>query len=187
MLRLIYCTIILLTLCTLAFTQSANSSGMNGLGSSTVTCVDRDGDGYGTGPGCLGPDADDLDATVHTGAQAIAKYGTLAAFLTHLGYSPLRIWYIATTGNDSIPVCRAETRRRDWLSLPTFTPVGAHLLAGDMVIYRAGTYLEPGRFTPSISGTVQTNPSSPWLTLERRSRSILRRPARVTFDTSIWL
>src|SRR6185369_1851625 len=49
-------------------------SNLNGLGGSTLTCLDQDGDGYGVGPGCSGVDADDSDATVHTAAQGIAKY-----------------------------------------------------------------------------------------------------------------
>jgi hypothetical protein len=36
-------------------------------------------------PGCLGLDADDRDSTVHTGAQGIAKYGSLPLFLAKLG------------------------------------------------------------------------------------------------------
>jgi hypothetical protein len=31
-------------------------------------CVDRDGDGYGAGADCLGPDCDDSDRTIHPGA-----------------------------------------------------------------------------------------------------------------------
>jgi hypothetical protein len=150
--RLIYCTIILLALCLLAFTQSATFPGLNGLGSSTMTCVDRDGDGYGTGPGCTGPDADDLDATVRTGAQAISKYGTLSAFLAHQGYTPTRIWYIAKTGNDATCVSGGAPVG---IGSPcaTFFPVDTNLAAGDMVIYRTGTYLESGRFVPRVNGT----------------------------------
>ena len=69
--------------------------GQTGLGKSTLTCLDKDGDGYGVGAGCLGPDADDNDSSVHSGAQAISKYGTLAAFLSHRGYTPSHIWYLA--------------------------------------------------------------------------------------------
>ena len=46
----------------------------------------------------LGPDADDNDATVHTATQAIAKWGSMSAFLAHLGYSPGRILYVSPTG-----------------------------------------------------------------------------------------
>lgn len=31
-------------------------------------CIDRDGDGFGIGPGCRGPDCDDTDPTVYPGA-----------------------------------------------------------------------------------------------------------------------
>src|SRR6185369_15088472 len=82
----------------------------NGLGGSTLTCLDQDGDGYGVGPGCSGVDADDSDATVHTAAQGIAKYGTLSAFLSHLGYNPTNIWYLSPTGVDAstggVPNCK---------------------------------------------------------------------------------
>ena len=152
MFRLINCTLFLLAFCELIFAQSATFPGLNGLGASTLTCVDRDGDGYGTGPGCLGPDADDLDATIHTGPQAIAKYGTLTAFLGHLGYNPLRIWYIATNGNDTSCVSSGAPVGIGSPCL-TYTPVGTNLAAGDMVIYRGGTYLESSRFVPTVNGT----------------------------------
>jgi len=122
------------------FTFTLSPDGANGLGHSTITCIDVDGDGYGTGPGCLGPDADDNDASIHTGAQAIAKYGTLAAFINHLGYNPTRLWIISTTGNDS--TCAVGT-----LASPPSTPCASWLhvyqnglTAGDMVMYRGGTY-----------------------------------------------
>ena len=61
-----------------------------GLGASFITnvgaCLDKDGDGYGVGPACLGPDADDNDSTVHSANDVVAKYGSINAFLTHLGY-----------------------------------------------------------------------------------------------------
>ncbi len=124
----------------------------NGLGSSTFTCVDRDGDGYGTGPGCSGRDADDLDASVHTGSQFVTKWSTLSAGLTHLGYTPTRIWYIATNGNDGTCVSASSPVGIGSPCL-TFSPISSNLLAGDMVIYRSGTYTETSRFTPSISGS----------------------------------
>src|SRR5947208_713285 len=34
----------------------------------TGPCADNDGDGYGLGPGCLGPDCDDSNVEVHPGA-----------------------------------------------------------------------------------------------------------------------
>ena len=96
MLRLIYRAAISLLLCLTAFPQSATFPGQNGLGGSTLTCLDRDGDGYGTGPGCKGPDADDLDSAVHTGPQGITKYGSLSALINHLeGFTPSHIWYLA--------------------------------------------------------------------------------------------
>jgi chitodextrinase len=121
------------------------TSGPNGLGASTYTCLDRDGDGYGVGPGCLGPDADDTDPTVHSGAQALAKYGTLSAFLTHLGYTPQHIWYLAPAtatppGNDATGV-------RDDVTHPylTYATINGHVAAGDMIMLRNNWN---GRITP---------------------------------------
>lgn len=34
-------------------------------------CIDHDGDGYGEGPSCKGPDCDDYNGTIHPGAQEI--------------------------------------------------------------------------------------------------------------------
>ncbi len=134
------------------FKLTSDATPTNGLGPSTFTCVDRDGDGYGTGPGCTGPDADDLDTSVHTGSQFVTKWSTLSAGLTHLGYTPTRIWYIATTGNDGSCVSSSAPVGIGSPCL-TFSPISSNLLAGDMVIYRAGTYTETARFTPPISGS----------------------------------
>ncbi len=84
---------------------------LQGLGASTYTCVDRDGDGYGR-PGCTGPDADDTDSTLHTGAQGVTKYGTLTTFLSRLGYTPAHIYYLATAAGPSA----ASARKRALVS-----------------------------------------------------------------------
>lgn len=118
----------------------SSSSTYNGLGSSTLTCVDVDGDGYGVGPGCAGPDADDNDPTVQTAAQAIAKYGTLSAFLAHLGYTPNRIWYLSPTGNDVSGAVNSATQ-----PFLTYGEIGAKVAAGDMIMLRNAWN---GRITP---------------------------------------
>src|ERR1035437_4758632 len=80
----------------------SGQASIEGLGKSTVTCVDKDGDGYGTGAGCLGQDADDNDANVHTAAQAIAAYGGIHETYVRRGYSPSRYWLIdPTSGNNA--------------------------------------------------------------------------------------
>ena len=111
----------------------------SGLGSSTLTCLDLDGDGYGVGPGCMGPDADDQDGGVHTSAQFVAKWSTLALGLNHLGYNPANIWYIAATGNDG-------TGAVNNVALPFLTCCGggkANPSPGDAVLLRGGTYTGP--------------------------------------------
>ncbi len=41
----------------------------DGIPNNVDTCLDRDGDGYGEGPGCLGPDCNDLVATCTTDCE----------------------------------------------------------------------------------------------------------------------
>jgi hypothetical protein len=143
--RTILYAVFLSALCSgVAFSQTT------GLGHSTLTCIDKDGDGYGVGPGCIGPDADDFDATVWTGAQAIAKYGSLSAFLQHstgrtYSYSASRIWYIAGNGNDS--TCAVNNA-----SLPcaTFAHVRLSVSPNDVVMWRGGVYTE---YISAVGGT----------------------------------
>jgi chitodextrinase len=135
-----------------ATTQPGGGGGggiIGGLGGSTVTCIDRDGDGYGTGPGCLGPDADDLDATVHTEEQALAKWGSMTAFLAHLGYTPGNIWYISATGNDSTGVVNdIDHPFKNCCGTGQANPV-----AGDMIMFRGGDYSGTYFYPPSgVSG-----------------------------------
>jgi chitodextrinase len=132
-----------------------------GLGHSTFTCLDKDGDGYGVGPGCLGPDADDNDATVQTATQAIAKYGSMAAFLTHLGYNPNNIYYISAATNT--PPGSDSNTCKNSVSTPcaTFGHVRTLLHAGDMVMWRgAGTQAAPGYSETlfPIGGSSTTSP-----------------------------
>jgi hypothetical protein len=116
-----------------------------GLGKSTITCLDKDGDGYGVGPGCLGPDADDNDSSIQTGVQAIAKWGTLAAFLSHRGYNPTHIWYMAPATasancQSSIGSCvgNDSTGVEDDINHPflTWHAIQARVAAGHMVMMR---------------------------------------------------
>jgi Right handed beta helix region len=118
----------------------ASAYAQSGLGKSTFTCVDKDGDGYGMGPGCSGPDADDNDASVSTAAQAIAKYGTLKAFLAHLGYSPNNIFYMATNGNDNTGVANDPTHPFQTWAKMNLLMSQKSLKAGDMIMFRAGTW-----------------------------------------------
>lgn len=221
---------------TQAFTLTITSPGTNGLGGSSFFCVDRDGDGSGTGPiklgpftdlvsdgsnalkvtsashsfvagdvgrvititsgtsftlawylissvsagaailtqpggfpasvggtsltgghwviyGCTGPDADDLDYAVQTGAQALTKWGTMQAFLTHLGYAPIRIWLLDASGSPTASSCTPATFSACVAAPRSAVPTG--ITAGDMLMLRANENI---RITlAGINGTM-SNP-----------------------------
>jgi hypothetical protein len=73
----------ILTICTNSTTPAGiftieviESPGQGGEHSTSGTltiggCIDADGDGYGVGPGCTGPDCDDNDDTVYPGATEL--------------------------------------------------------------------------------------------------------------------
>jgi protein-disulfide isomerase len=103
----------------------------NGLGASTSTCLDQDGDGYGVGPGCGGPDSDDSDPAIHTGGEAIAKYGSLNAFLNHLGYDPTRIWFMDLAGNDATGIVNDLAH-----PFKTYGAIAGQVAPGDMIMLR---------------------------------------------------
>jgi hypothetical protein len=132
--------------------------GVFGKGNTTLTCIDFDGDGYGTGPGCLGPDADDGDPSVHSVADWKAKYGTLNAFLTHLGYSGmLRYWFISPTGNDS--ACAPGTSAEAILNpCATIFHIRKLLQPGDVVVFRGGTYTGDAGWTYLVKSGTVANP-----------------------------
>ena len=148
---------------TLLLLASGLACAQQGLGhsiiNSTGPCLDVDGDGYGVGAGCLGPDADDNDATVHSGSQAIAKYGSINAFLVHLGYqsatSPAPVYCISTTGNDATGArsTNADTACAHpyltWYpgAYTVFQPAGVPAI----ILFRSGTYA--GSINPNMGGT----------------------------------
>lgn len=146
----------------------------SGMGASTIQCLDKDGDTYG--PGCAaGVDADDKDPSVNTTATALAKYTTAAASYAHLGtitgdtnyYSGSggtgiqRYWVLAPSGgNDG--TCTSHT----FLASPdptavtacaTLNHVAAAVVAGDMVIFRGGTYT-PGIAQQWVTSGTAANP-----------------------------
>lgn len=115
---------------------------VHGLGNSTLTCLDVDGDGYGVGPSCTGPDADDFDATVNTAAQGIAKYGSLTAFITHLGYTTSgKFWCMSPSGNNSTGAANIDAATacaNPYLNYDgTPSNVYANISPGDIVLMRA--------------------------------------------------
>ena len=127
----------------------------------TATVIDTDCDGYGVSS-TLGPDADDSDPAVNTAASMIAKYDPVnrdpfAALQTFLplrrGYHPLHYVFIAPNGEDS--TCAANN-----INLPcaTFAKANALAVAGDAVVWRAGTY----SYTSPLSGKSGT-PAHPMI------------------------
>ena len=113
-----------------------------GRGCTTAYHIDWDCDGYGVGtdprdPNPLfGPDADDNDATVNTAASVIAKYRTIADFLTHLGYPTNRIWYISNSGDDRTGKGSADRPYATWCGVVRAQDNGA----GGTVLFRQGAY-----------------------------------------------
>ena len=128
----------------LLFTASIYAQ--TGLGHSTLTCLDKDGDGYGVGPGCLGPDADDTDATVHSPTDVISKYGSMNAFLAHIGYqstgSPATVWCISPTGNNSSGASSTNADTACTKPFLSWSGVSGSLSTPYIVIFRQGTYTQ---------------------------------------------
>ena len=123
-----------------------------GPGCTTATMIDWDCDGYGPGSP-LGPDADDTDPTVHTSDEMLAKWGTLAKFLSTVkGYNPKHIWYISPSGNDH---CSAND---DAKPCRTFAAAYSKSSAGDAIVARAGTYLTNHNFSIGRGGTSAAHP-----------------------------
>jgi hypothetical protein len=117
-----------------------------GIGCTTVYHIDKDCDGYGIGPTTIttdpnplfGPDADDNDPTVNTSASVIANYGTINAFLTHLGYPTNRVFYIDPTHGVDASGCGTAASPCQYFS---YSAIGTALNdgKGGTVLYRAST------------------------------------------------
>ena len=141
----------------LLFTTSIYAQ--NGLGHSTLTCLDKDGDGYGVGPGCLGPDADDTDATVHARLDVIAKYGSMNAFLSHIGYqstsSPATVWCISPTGNNSTGASSTNADAACTKPYLTWGGVSGNLSTPYIVIFRQGTYTQQISYATAGTSSAQ--------------------------------
>ena len=154
-----------------------------GKGCTTAYHIDKDCDGYGIGPTdptpgfvtdpnpLFGPDADDNDATVNTPASVLAKYGTVAAFLTHLGYPTNRIYYIDPTNG-------TDNNRRSCSAVHPCQTFGAvsgvlHDQNGGTVLYRASTstgikFGTGPQYNPSAS-----SPASPVVIMAYPGESVI--------------
>lgn len=114
-----------------------------GLGASTYTCYDPDGDGYGKGETCTGADSDPFDNTVWNATQALAKYTTLDNYYARMGYAPVRKWFLAPStatppGNNATCVVNDETKPcLNYLS-GSGSPAWNTQASGDALILRDG-------------------------------------------------
>lgn len=145
------------------FSLTAAASGApaipSALGHSTYNCLDVDGDGYGVGPGCLGPDADDTDATVHSASDVLAKWPTLAAFWSHMGWSPTNVLYL-DGGAGSCTAIATPFVYDPAKGCGTIAAAITAMSAGYAVVIRAGTYSQGAATlslkTGTLSGTACT-------------------------------
>jgi hypothetical protein len=139
---------------TLLCPTSVTASNYWGPGKTTLTCIDWDGDGYGTGPGCAGRDANDSDATVNTVESWKAKHGTIDALLAARGYAGiLRYWFVDyANGNDA--TCKSGTSDVAEASpCKTWEKFRALVKPGAVVVFR-GSQTPPGsRLGVNVSGT----------------------------------
>ena len=102
--------------------------------------------------GCLGSDANDEDASVHTATQAISAYGSVPATYNRRRYMPARYWLIDPThGNDSSPGSQPYTISAfagctgagNCGSYQHFWALRASIQPGDAVVFRGGPINEP--------------------------------------------
>jgi hypothetical protein len=122
--------------------------------------------------GCLGPDADDRDPNVHSSAQAITKYGSVANFYLHAGaaagnavdtaaYNPTNYWVVAPSGgNDGSCTSHTFGVSPDPTAVTpcaTINHVLSVIAAGDMMILRGGTHL-PGIALADITSGTSSHP-----------------------------
>ena len=112
----------------------------------------------------LGPDADDNDATSIPPLSSLPNGGRSLLALSHLGYSPLRQWFISTTGNDT--TCAVNNA-----SLPcaTFAHVDASIGGGGRGAVASG-HLQRAS-TPTLVYGTSANPIISWLIPARPFRS----------------
>lgn len=109
--------------------------------------------------GCLGPDSDDNDATVHTKAQAVTAHATLNGFFNYQGYYPLKYWILdSANGNDGTGQSCTPTNLdtgggSDCLPYQNWTAIQSSTAAGDAVLFRGGTYTYPVNNTAQTQGT----------------------------------
>jgi hypothetical protein len=81
--------------------------------------------------GCLGPDADDMDASVHSASDVTTKWGSISGWLNHLGYNATRIWYMDNAGNDS--TCAVNSVGS---SCRTWSHINSLVQPGDAILFR---------------------------------------------------
>jgi hypothetical protein len=163
--------------------QAGGSAGARvGRGCTTVWYIDEDCDGYGPGVRSSGtygynqlglgdrPDADDTSATLNTFASVVSAYDAnsngqfdnseLKTFLfQRKSITADNIIYVSTTGNNS--TAAPDNPSRPYASYGNAAS-GVHSVIdpGDVVIYRAGTYVNPsiGGGAPVMASGSAGNP-----------------------------
>jgi hypothetical protein len=183
----------------------ASQAGFSNIGKGCTTAyyIDNDCDGYGVGvrtdgdyttAGNVGdkPDADDNDATVNTAASVLSKYGAIAAFLAAKGYpsTASRIWYVATTGNDTDCTSNPNDAAHPCATTAPFRAAAYYKSgspgAGGVILYRGGRYTT--RLTAIGTGATYlptaASASSPLVMMSYPGELALIEQPGANFDTS---
>jgi hypothetical protein len=169
---------------------SVGAAGYVGPGKTTLTCIDHDGDDYGTGPllvlnpnptsgnGCTGRDADDNDPEVNTVESWKAKHGTIDKLLAARGYTGiLRYWFVDYANGDDA-TCKAGTSDvAQAAPCATWEKIRRLVKPGDTVVFRGGRTPVGNTLPMNVSGT----PENPILFIGYPGESfVLDRSDKVT-------
>lgn len=146
---------IVASIAVLSIASVANSAVYLGPGKTTINCIDRDGDGYGTGPSCVGRDADDKDTAINTVESWKATYTTLDALLAKRGYvGILRYWFVDSANGDDT-TCKPDTSvAAEAIPCRNWGRVRANVKPGDVVVFREGSTPVGSTLPMNVSGTV---------------------------------
>jgi hypothetical protein len=101
-------------------------------------CIDNDGDGYGTGNGCLGPDCDDTNENIHPGISDLPDDSFIDSNCDGLDGEVARAVFVSDSyGNDGRDGLGPNTPVR---TLQTAINIASSLSDRDYVIIDRGNY-----------------------------------------------